>query len=182
MSQECYEGRSYFMGKLLSKTLALGIISSLAVTVPVFARGQDAAVAYQSQLETVYNEKAHSLDSTKGAYINFSNSSVTNAGGGAIGISAATTAHEPVDKIRIHLYLDRLDTDNRWTQVDDFDFTFTPEDDPSGELTIAAVEFEVNNQPSGYYYRVRGTHGVWKNGAIETQSTRTDGVMITDTP
>ena len=170
------------MGKLLSKTLALGIISSLAVTAPVFARGQDAAVAYQSQLETVYNEKADSLDSTKGAYINFSNSSITNAGGGAIGISAVTTAHEKVDKIRIHLFLDRLDTDERWTQVDDFDFTFTPEDVPNGDLSEATVSFEVNNQPSGYYYRVRGTHGVWKNGVIETQSTRTDGVMITDTP
>lgn len=170
------------MSKLLSKTLVVGMICSLAVTTPVFAKGQDASATYQSQLETVYNEKADSFDSTRGAYINFSNSSVTNAGGGAIGISAATTAHEPVDKIRIHLYLDRLDSDNKWTQVDDFDFTFTPADDPSGELTIATVSFEVNNQPSGYYYRVRGTHGVWKNGVTETQSTWTDGVMITDTP
>lgn len=166
------------MRNILKKSLVVGTICSIIFAVPAFAKTEN---IYQNNSDR-YKREATAIDTTRGDYISASNSGITNAGGGAIGISAATTAHEPVDKIRIHLYLDRLDTDNRWTQVDDFDFTFTPEDDPSGELTIAAVEFEVNNQPSGYYYRVRGTHGVWKNGVTETQSTWTDGVMITDTP
>ena len=166
------------MRSVLKKTVAMGIICSLAFVTPVFAERQN---SYQNNSK-IYKREAISVDATRGNYISASNSSITNAGGGAIGISAFTTAHESVDKIRIHLYLDRLDTDERWTQVDDFDFTFTPEDVPNGDLSEATVSFEVNNQPSGYYYRVRGTHGVWKNGAIETQSTRTNGVMITDTP
>lgn len=173
------------MRSTFKRLFVVGAAYSLLCVTPVMAGAETTGGKQGSQflqLETEMIKGDQSVDNRRGDYISSSHSGVTNAGGGAIGISAATTAHEPVDKIRIHLYLDRLDTDNRWTQVDDFDFTFTPEDDPSGELTIAAVEFEVNNQPSGYYYRVRGTHGVWKNGAIETQSTRTNGVMITDTP
>lgn len=163
------------MKKGIQKILALVTLGCLLTSSPVYASSVNTDLKFTEQESFDYETK-------RGDYISTSTSRLSNIGGGAIGISAATTAHEPVDKIRIHLYLDRLDSDNKWTQVDDFDFTFTPEDDPSGELTIAAVEFEVNNQPSGYYYRVRGTHGVWKNGVIETQSTRTNGVMITDTP
>ena len=122
------------------------------------------------------------ITSDRGNYISVSNCGITNAGGGVIGISGFTTAHESVDKIRIHLYLDRLNENESWVQVDHFDFTFLPEDVPNGDLSEATVSFDVTDQPSGYYYRVRGTHGVWKNGVVETQSTRTDGVMITDTP
>ena len=173
------------MRRVLKRLFVVGAAYSLVCVTPVMAGTERIGGKQGSQvlqLETKMINEVQSIDNRRGDYISSSHSSVTNAGGGAIGISGATTAHEPVDKIRIHLYLDRLDSDNKWTQVDDFDFTFTPEDDPSGELTIATVSFEVNNQPSGYYYRVRGTHGVWKNGVIETQSTRTNGVMITDTP
>ncbi len=162
------------MKKTIQKILAIGSLSCLLFTIPVYGDTMNTSSSHQKEV--------FDCEMERGDYISTSTSRVTNAGGGVIGISAATTAHEPVDKIRIHLYLDRLDSDGRWTQVDDFDFTFTPEDDPYGELTIASVDFEVTDQPSGYYYRVRGTHGVWKNGVSETQSTRTDGVMITDTP
>lgn len=163
------------MKKGIQKILTLVTLGCLLTSSPVYASSVNTDSKFREQ-------EVFDYETRRGDYISTSTSRLSNIGGGAIGISAATTAHEPVDKIRIHLYLDRLDSDNKWTQVDDFDFTFTPEDDPSGELTIATVEFEVNNQPSGYYYRVRGTHGVWKNGVIETQSTRTNGVMITNTP
>lgn len=163
------------MKNMVKKALMAGLICSLMTSVPTLA-------GIQMNTDMVQTGTARGIDSRRGSYINFSNSGITNAGGGAIRISGVTTAHEVVDKIRMHLYLDRLDSDNRWTQVDDFDFTFLPEDVPNGDLSEATVSFEVHNQPSGYYYRVRGTHGVWKNGVVETQSTRTDGVMITDTP
>ena len=163
------------MKSTLKKIVTMGLVGSLMATVPVLA-------GTQKYVDVIKKDAARDIDSRRGAYINFSNSSITNAGGGVIGISGVTTAHESVDKIRMHLYLDRLDSDNRWIQVDDFDFTFLPEDVPDGDLSIATVSFDVTDQPSGYYYRVRGTHGVWKNGVVETQSTRTNGVMITDTP
>lgn len=170
------------MKSTLKAMLAVGMICSLAFPAPVFANVPNDKMVSQNELGICGGMEARGIDSNRGNYISVSNCGVTNVGGGAIGISGFTTAHESVDKIRIHLYLDRLDSDNRWTQVDDFDFTFLPEDVPDGDLSIATVSFEVYDQPSGYYYRVRGTHGVWKNGVVETQSTRTDGVMITDTP
>lgn len=154
------------------------VMCCLLGTIPVMAQTGERAENNVLQLKKIN----WSVDNTRGNYISSSHAGISNAGGGAIGISGITTAHEVVDKIRIHLYLDRLDSDSRWTQVDDFDFTFLPEDVPNGDLSEATVSFEVYNQPSGYYYRVRGTHGVWKNGVVETQSTRTDGVMITATP
>ena len=171
------------MQNSFKKILILGAAYCLISATPVMAVIEENAVKQENSFLQLENmNRANSINSDRGNYISSSHAGITNNGGGVIGISGLTTAHEPVDKIRIHLYLDRLDSDGRWTQVDDFDFTFTPEDDPYGELTIASVDFEVTDQPSGYYYRVRGTHGVWKNGVSETQSTRTDGVMITDTP
>ena len=170
------------MRNTLKVMLAVGMTCSLAFPSPVFANVSDEKLIFQNELVKYDGIKSKGFDIDRGNYISVSNCGITNAGGGVIGISGFTTAHEVVDKIRIHLYLDRLDSDNRWTQVDDFDFTFLPEDVPNGDLSEATVSFEVYNQPSGYYYRVRGTHGVWKNGVVETQSTRTDGVMITATP
>ncbi len=171
------------MKMVLKRILVIGIIGCLTYTIPVFAgnritdSGKDTCV---SQLETPNINKARGVNSARGAYISVSNAGITNEGGGVIGISAATTTHVPVDKIRIHIYLDRLNENQKWIQVDDFNYYFYPEDEPDGELTIAAIDLEVTDQPSGYYYRVRGTHGVWKNGVSESQSTRTDGVMITN--
>lgn len=163
------------MKKCLKRIAIIGIMGCMLLSIPTYAGiGNGSKELRQKEISD--------YDTRRGDYISTSTSRITNEGRGVIGISAATTAHESVDKIRIHLYLDRLDADERWTQVDDFDFIFLPEDVPNGDLSEATVSFNINNQPSGYYYRVRGTHGVWKNGVIETQSTRTDGVMITNTP
>lgn len=45
------------------------------------------------------------------------------------------------------------------------------------------MSFEIEDQPAGYKYRLRGVHGVWSlNGEVETQSTITNGVLIKDGP
>ena len=171
------------MKTILKRILSIGVICCLAYTMPVFAGNRITDVEndiYVDKLEMPNINKAKSVNGARGAYISVSNAGITNVGDGVIGISALTTAHEPVDKIRIHLYLDRLNGNEKWIQVDDFDYTFTPEDAPDGRLTMASIDIEVDDQPAGYYYRVRGTHGVWKNGVSESQSTRTNGVLITN--
>ncbi|MCI9590535.1 MAG: hypothetical protein HFG42_08255 [Lachnospiraceae bacterium] len=171
------------MKHILKKILAIGVICCLTYAMPVFAENRitdSENEIYVDKLERPNINKAKSVSSARGVYISVSNAGITNVGNGVIGISALTTAHESVDKIRIHLYLDRLNENKKWIQVDDFDYYFYPEDEPDGKLTIAAIDLEVDDQPSGYYYRVRGTHGVWKNGVSESQSTRTDGVLITN--
>lgn len=176
------------MRNTLKRLLFAAVVSSLICSMPVFAEtGKKCektppflAESNVTQLENKYINKARGIDNARGTYISSSMASIENIGYGVIGISATTTAHRPVDKIRIHVYLDRLNENEKWIQVDDFDYYFYPEDEPDGELTMAVVEFEVDDQPAGYYYRVRGTHGVWKNGTSESQTTRSDGVMITN--
>ncbi len=176
------------MKNSLKKLLAMSMVCSLIYATPIFAEGmighEEKKISIKQelpvQLENRNINKSRNINSTRGAYISSSIAGVTNEGGGIIGISAATTAHVPVDKIRIHIYLDRLNENKKWIQVDDFDYYFYPEDEPDGQLTIAAIDLEVDDQPAGYYYRVRGTHGVWKNGVSESQSTRSDGVLITN--
>lgn len=168
---------------VLKRILVVGIICCLTYVMPVFAGNRitdSENDTYVGKLETPNINKARGINNARGTYISVSNAGITNEGGGVIGISAATTAHVPVDKIRIHIYLDRLNENEKWIQVDDFDYYFYPEDEPDGQLTIAAIDLEVDDQPAGYYYRVRGTHGVWKNGVSESQSTRTNGVLITN--
>lgn len=117
----------------------------------------------------------------RGTYISSSTVGITNKGSGVIGITASTTAHQNVDKIRIHIYLDKL-VNGKWNQVDDYDYTFLASDQPNGELSSVLLSFEVTDQPANNTYRVRGAHGVWKNGVIETQDTDSDGVYISSDP
>ncbi len=176
------------MKNALKRLLFVAVVSSLICSMPVFAETGEKyektppflAESNVTQLGNKYINKARGIDNARGTYISSSMASIENIGYGVIGISATTTAHRPVDKIRIHVYLDRLNENEKWIQVDDFDYYFYPEDEPDGELTMAVVEFEVDDQPAGYYYRVRGTHGVWKNGTSESQTTRSNGVMITN--
>lgn len=161
------------MKRIGKKAFLIGFIGCLIFSTPTLAN------VIQQEKDTSKSKVVTYAD-PRGQYISFSTASITNDGAGVIGISAVTTAHESVDKIRIHLYLDRLNENEKWIQVDDFDFTFLPKDMPNGELGEATVSFKVKGQPAGYYYRVRGTHGVWKNGVSESQSTRTNGVLITN--
>lgn len=106
--------------------------------------------------------------------------SISNEGGGIIGIYAQTLAYVKIDKCRMRIYLDRwVEEENRWAMVDNWDYTITEAENPGEDLSMATVSFKVTNQPAGYYYRLRGLHAVWLNGASEGFSTETHGVQIT---
>lgn len=115
----------------------------------------------------------------RGSIIAAANLSISNEGKGVIGIYAQTLAYIPVDKCRMRIYLDRWYEDKqRWAMEDYWDITFVKEE-TGEELVAPTVSFDVTNQPSGYYYRLRGLHAVWLNGETEGFSTETDGVYIT---
>lgn len=161
------------MKKKYRKAMGLALAMALAMAVPAAAGPAGTETAEAASVDWVVEPR--------GQYISSSRSGITNKGSGVIGITASTTAHEPVDKIQISLYLDRL-VDGGWSQVADYDFTFLPSDMPNGRLTTATLSFTVSDQPAGYYYRVRGSHGVWKGSVIETQDTYSDGVYISSDP
>ncbi len=161
------------MKKKYRKVMGLAMAVALAAAVP--------AAAGSAGTETSEFASVDWAIEPRGQYISSSRAGITNKGSGVIGITASTTAHEEVDKIRISLYLDRLEGGS-WNQVADYDYTFLPSDMPNGKLTKATLSFTVTDQPAEHYYRIRGSHGVWKGSVIESQDTYSDGVYISSDP
>lgn len=116
----------------------------------------------------------------RGAILSTAIAEIENEGNGNIGIFIQTLAHRECDQIRHKAYLDRWNEDYQsWEMVDSYAFDETKADYPDEPFTSLTSSFTVLKQPTGYYYRVRGTHAVWLGGESETFSTRTNGILIT---
>lgn len=100
--------------------------------------------------------------------------------GGDIGVVIETLAHVECEEIRNIAILDRYDEDTEtWEELVRYEFIAEDEDFPNG-LTALTNGFTIENQRTGYYYRIRGIHGVTANGTSQYYSTRTDGLLITE--
>lgn len=119
----------------------------------------------------------------RGRYIASSGLAITNEGYGILEVYADTLAHVAVKKIKMTIYLDQWDEDNNdWIQIDSKSLTYEYKE---GEevLNEASQSFLVENLETNRYYRLRGLHAVWSfDGLMETQSTVTNGVLLTDGP
>lgn len=96
--------------------------------------------------------------------------------GGKIGVAAKAFMSQPVDSLYMTIYLDRQ-INGKWTQVAFYDFEFHSEDYPNGMLT-PGVDFTILGQPTGYYYRLRGSYVAFLNGANEGFGPVTHGILI----
>lgn len=123
--------------------------------------------------------------STRGEAIAMSSLSISNAGGGVIGVVAHTFLHKKIEWGMITIYLDKWDAANeKWVFLEVYEYEFP---DGNGASTALDVELNITDQEAGYYYSVRGFHEIEftneKNEKVwETHQTRTDGVFITKTP
>lgn len=128
------------------------------------------------------NESVGFSGHEKGRYIGSSAVGISNEGYGYIGVYADTLAHVNVKKIQMNIYLDRWNEQKEnWEQVKMFKYVYTPAEGET--LNSASESFTITDQPAGYYYRLRGLHGVWAyTGEIETHSSVTEGIMIKDGP
>lgn len=113
--------------------------------------------------------------------------SISNEGSGVIGVVATTALYRNVDWGLIDIYLDRWnEEENGWEHIKGYETIF-PNGNNNGQTTALTVSMDITDQPSGYYYRLRGVHEIeYKNDSNKTMweglSTCTDGVFITDTP
>lgn len=139
--------------------------------------------AHSELLPEGVNKSTFTTGKTRGRYIGSSSISITNEGYGVIGVYADTLAHVSVKKIQMNIYLDRWDaTEKDWIQEKQYKFVYNNEDG-SEDLSVAMEYFTIEDQPTGYRYRLRGVHGVWSfDGNVETQSTITNGVLIKNGP
>lgn len=129
----------------------------------------------------------HSLDEIsvdpRGSIISSASSEITDETGGDIGVIIRTFCHVECKEIRNIAILERLneETEN-WEEITRFDITAKKEDFPNTSLTSLENDLLVENQPTGYYYRVRGIHQVTtlETNQGQVYSTRTSGLLITD--
>jgi len=84
---------------------------------------------------------------------------------------------KPVDEVNMLIYLDQLNEKGQWVQVANYSFDFYAKDYPDGLLT-PGTDFIVTDQPSGYYYRLRGQYLAFLDGGMEGFGPVTDGVFI----
>lgn len=113
--------------------------------------------------------------------------SISNQGGGAIGVLAHSAFYQTIEWGMLSVYLDVMTDNGSWRCVDSYEFEFTPEDEEDGELTSMSVGFYITDQPAGHYYRLRGIHEIEfldDDGELvwEGKATRTDGILITKNP
>lgn len=172
------------MKKVLQSLVIIMLISSM-FTITAFADVFDwhrySCVSPESQLLPPTEKSAifKYQSKARGDFIAAADLSISNEGGGKIGIYAQTLAYVPLDKCRMRIYLDQWDEEKqRWAMVDQWDFNFEKSNDPETPLLIPVVSFNVTNQPTGFYYRLRGLHAVWVGGNTEGFSTQTNGVFI----
>ena len=95
---------------------------------------------------------------------------------GSIGVSAIAYMKEPVDSLYMTIYLDRQ-INGKWSQVAYYDYEFHSKDYPDGMMT-PGVDFTITDQPTGYYYRLRGSYIAFLNGESEGFGPVTHGILI----
>lgn len=102
--------------------------------------------------------------------------------GGDIGVIIETLCHVECSEIRNIAVLDRLNEEtNSWEEQSRYEFIASKDDFPTQPLTALTNAFTIENQETGYYYRIRGIHSVTTpDGKGQVYATRTDGLLITE--
>lgn len=102
--------------------------------------------------------------------------------GGDIGVIIETLCHVECNEIRNIAVLEKyVEDSDSWVEIARYDFIAKKEDFPNTSLTSLTNSFTIENQETGYYYRIRGIHSVTTtDGKGQVYSTRTSGLLITE--
>ncbi len=112
-------------------------------------------------------------------------SEVTNEGEGVLSIYADFASYNSVKwaSLTITLQKRKNASSGGWTDVKTYVYEFDAADEPDGELTHGAAEFEVYGLQTDYYYRVVCVHKVkTPNNTYESKTSLTNGVLLTSYP
>lgn len=105
---------------------------------------------------------ARVVGSPRGMLISSVELSITDLGAGTVELYGNVLCHEPMEKIKLNLFLDKWSSaENDWNQIEKFPFTWLAEDYPNEDLTMAFGAVEVPNLERGIEYRARGIAGAW---------------------
>ncbi len=175
--------------KNLRKIISI-VSMSMLLAFPVEASGTNIdRYSYNAQQEETVLLPA-GTDSSKdemngierSSIISTASSEIIDETGGDIGVIIETLCHIECSEIRNIAILDRLNEETgQWEEQARYDFTAKKEDFPNTPLSSLTNAFTVENQETGYYYRIRGIHSVTTpDGKGQVYSTRTSGLLITE--
>lgn len=172
------------MKKIMGICMVLSIVCSGNIFAATMPRKTMEAVGVKSSLlaPSQRSDTYYSPELEKGMGLGLCLLSISNDGGGVIGVVATTSLNRAVDWGRIIIYLERWNVEKQdWDFLKEYDYEF-----PNGSGTSGALEvmLDIKDQEPNYYYRLRGSHEVeFKNSNGDTvwegTTTRTDGVFIT---
>lgn len=167
--------------KRVLKTLTVALLIVIMSTVSVFGSEYNpylAPVNTESELlpPSVRSSKVREISKLRGEYFGVAELEILNEDG-KIGVSARAYMKKPVDEVYMSIYVDQLNKNNQWVQVANYDFEFFSKDYPDGLLT-PSKDFIILDQPSGYYYRLRGQFIAVLDGGMEGFGPVTGGVLI----
>lgn len=106
----------------------------------------------------------------RGSYLSNGSGHIVLEGPRSVTISGSTTAYQTVDKVKVTLYLERLQNGN-WVNVK----ILGPKTNSNAYYVSNSSTYSVTG---GYFYRVTGSHTVIHNGVPESISSATDGVWV----
>lgn len=105
-------------------------------------------------------EQVRVTGTPKGRLISSVELQLTDKGRGTAGIYADLLCHEPMEFIRVWIYLEKWDeVEEDWRTEDYQHFTWLAKDYPDQDLTMAMVGYDVSGLERGQYYRLRGLFG-----------------------
>ena len=133
--------------------LLIAAVLMLVMTMNVWAK-TDSYDGVELEEATIVNVKV--LDDevgvtgiTRGRYLSSVELDLTNEGFGVAGIDAVVLCHEPMQKIRLRLTLEKYNGSS-WVTINEKEFLWT-EDTVTEELSMAAVSYKVGALLNGDY-------------------------------
>lgn len=141
-------------------------------------------VAVLLMVNTAWAKEDYSIQ-PRSLYLASGISEVTNEGEGVLSIYADFASYNAVKWASLTITLQKRKDANSggWSNVDTYVYEFDADDEPDGELTHGAAEFEVHGLQTNYYYRVKCIHKVkTPNNTYESKTSLTDGVLLTSYP
>lgn len=121
---------------------------------------------------TVNSERQTSVKGIpRGRLISSVEIQLTDKGRGTAGIYADLLCHEPMEYLKMWLYLDKWDESiGEWAVEDSQQFTWLAKDYPDQNLTMAVVGYDISGLERGKDYRIRGLFGVKDLDSIMQES------------
>lgn len=150
------------MKNLIKKHIVYVLTVLLILQLPVYAYAAEWTNSKEISNINEFNrgKQVGVMGSPRGRLISSIELQLTDKGRGTAGVYADLLCHEPMEKLRIWIYLEQWDEEQEnWATINSQQFTWLAEDYPDQDLTMAMVGYEVSGLERGQYYRLRGLFG-----------------------